>query len=134
MRKLILIAAMVLISASAQAGPTRGLTMASNDEQPAPADQLRNADPKATDTKAADTKATDTKAADTKATDTKADPSKADAPKFVERPAAVAAPADAPKADQVKPAPDKKAEKPRHRRESTEARVIYELHRHGIYW
>jgi chromatin remodeling complex protein RSC6 len=134
MRKLILIAAMVLISASAQAGPTRGLTMASNDEQPAPADQLRNADPKATDTKAADTKATDTKAADTKATDTKTDPSKADAPKFVERPAAVAAPADAPKADQVKPAPDKKAEKPRHRRESTEARVIYELHRHGIYW
>jgi hypothetical protein len=134
MRKLILIAAMVLISASAQAGPTRGLTMASNDEQPAPADQLRNADPKAADTKAADPKATDTKAADTKATDTKADPSKTDAPKFVERPAAVAAPADAPKADQVKPAPDKKAEKPRHRRESTEARVIYELHRHGIYW
>lgn len=134
MRKLILIAAMVLISASAQAGPTRGLTMASNDEQPAPADQLRNADPKAADTKAADPKATDTKAADTKATDTKADPSKADAPKFVERPAAVVAPADAPKADQVKPAPDKKAEKPRHRRESTEARVIYELHRHGIYW
>ncbi len=119
MRKLILIAAMVLISASAQAGPTRGLTMASNDEQPAPADQLKNADPKATDTKAADTKA---------------DPPKADAPKFVERPAAVVAPADAPKADQVKPVPDKKAEKPRHRRESTEARVIYELHRHGIYW
>jgi len=124
MRKLILIAAMVLISASAQAGPTRGLTIASNDEQPAATDQSKNAEPKSADTKSADTKAVDTKA----------EPPKADAPKFVERPAAVAAPADAPKADQVKPTPDKKAEKPRHRRETTEARVIYELHRHGIYW
>jgi outer membrane biosynthesis protein TonB len=26
------------------------------------------------------------------------------------------------------------SEKPRKKRESTEARVIYELHRHGIYW
>jgi hypothetical protein len=39
--------------------------------------------------------------------------------------------------DDSKPVADKnaqplKAEKPK--RESTEARVIYELHRHGIYW
>jgi hypothetical protein len=39
----------------------------------------------------------------------------------------------------VKPVAEKdaqplKAEKPKRRRESTEARVIYELHRHGIYW
>jgi hypothetical protein len=26
------------------------------------------------------------------------------------------------------------AEKPKRKRGSTEARVIYELHRHGIYW
>jgi outer membrane biosynthesis protein TonB len=26
------------------------------------------------------------------------------------------------------------AEKPRRKHESTEARVVYELHRHGIYW
>jgi len=64
---------------------------------------------------------------------------KAEAPKFVERPAAVEPATDQPKSDQAKvdqakPASDKKAEKPRHKRESTEARVIYELHRHGIYW
>jgi hypothetical protein len=27
-----------------------------------------------------------------------------------------------------------KVEKPKRKRMSTEARVIYELHRHGIYW
>ena len=35
-------------------------------------------------------------------------------------------------ADKAAQAP--KADKPKHRHESTEARVIYELHRHGIYW
>jgi hypothetical protein len=109
MRKFILIAAMVLISASAQAGVSRGLTMASNDEQVV-ADK-----PKIAETP-------------------KAEAPKADAPKFVERPAAVEPTADQPKADPTKPVSDKKVEKPKHRRESTEARVIYELHRHGIYW
>jgi len=116
MRKLILIAAMVLASASAQAGVSRGLTLASNDE-PAAAEQ-----PKAVEAP---------KAADTS--------KPAEAPKFVDRPAAVNPTADALKADEGKPVADKnaqplKAEKPKHRRESTEARVIYELHRHGIYW
>jgi len=114
MRRFILIAAMVLISASAQAGGSRGLTMASNDE-PAVAEQ-----PKTAET-------------------AKAEAPKADAPKFVERPAVVEPTADQPKADLTKadltkPVFDKKAEKPKHKRESTEARVIYELHRHGIYW
>jgi hypothetical protein len=36
--------------------------------------------------------------------------------------------------DQAKPSPDRRAEKPRRQRQSTEARVIYELHRHGIHW
>jgi hypothetical protein len=104
MRKYILIAALVLASASAQAGPTRGPTLASKDE-PVVTEQ-----PKAVDAKPAE------------------------APKFVERPAAATPAADTPKADEAKPLPEKKAEKPKRRHGSTEARVIYELHRHGIYW
>ncbi|HEY3793128.1 MAG TPA: hypothetical protein VGM09_14940 [Bradyrhizobium sp.] len=139
MRKFILITAMVLVSATAQAGGSRGLILASNDEpataNPAPA--------QATDTKAVDTKAVDTKPADAKPVDVKpAEAQPAETPKYVDRPAAVdtrsrqsadqcpcAAPvnADAPR-DAVK------AVKPKRRHESTEARVIYELHRHGIYW
>jgi hypothetical protein len=112
MRKLILVAAMVLASATAQAGVSRGLTLASNDEAPA------------------------------------AEPAKAveapkEAPKYVERPAAVDTAVQAPKAEAAKPAGQTtdapktgqtRAEKPKHKRGSTEARVIYELHRHGIYW
>ncbi len=114
MRKFILIAAMALISASAQAGVSRGLTMASNDEAAA-AEQ-----PKTVETPKAEAPKTETP--------------KADAPKFVERPAAVEPTADQPKPDANRPVSDKKAEKPKHKRDSTEARVIYELHRHGIYW
>jgi hypothetical protein len=112
MRKLILIAALVLISASAQAGASRGLTMAANDP-PAAADQ----------------KMTEAPAAESPKTEAP----KAETPKLVERPAAETPP-EAPQADQGRLASDKKAEKPKHRRESTEARVVYELHRHGIYW
>jgi len=99
MRKLILIAAMVLASASAQAAGSRGLTLASNDEpvastQPAPA------------------------------------PAPADAPKHVERPSAIDSKTpEPPKMDAKQAAKAKKLH-----RETTEARVIYELHRHGIYW
>ena len=104
MRKFILIAAMVLVSATAQAGVTRSLTLASNDE-PATSE-----------------------------------PTKAvEAPKYVARPAAVDTTSETPKAEPVKPVAEKDtstpaAEKPRRKRQSTEARVIYELHRHGIYW
>jgi hypothetical protein len=118
MRKFILITAMVLVSATAQAGPTRGLTLASNDE-PAAVEQAKETPkeaPKAVEA-----------------------PSAAEAPKFVDRPAPVNTTTEAPKAEPAKAVADKnpqtpKADKPKHRRESTEARVIYELHRHGIYW
>lgn len=118
MRKFILIAALVLASASAQAAGTRGLTMASNDEP------------------AATQPATATTSDAVKPADTAKDTKAADTPKFVERPPVVdpaATKTDAIKPDATK-APAAKAEKAKHKRESTEARVIYELHRHGIYW
>jgi|HubBroStandDraft_1064217.scaffolds.fasta_scaffold325576_1 hypothetical protein len=120
MRQYILILAMVLVSATAQAGVSRGLNMASNDE-PAAAEPSTNAT---------------------------APSNAAEAPKFVARPSVVDTKPEQPRADvkaDPKPTADKnddapktadapKVEKPKHKHESTEARVIYELHRHGIYW
>jgi hypothetical protein len=127
MRKFILITAMVLASASAQAGVSRGLTLASNDEPVAAVEQAKEA-PKETIKEAP--KAVETPSAET--------------PKFVDRPAPVNTATEAPKAEPAKAEPAKtvadknpqtpKVEKPKRRRESTEARVIYELHRYGIYW
>jgi hypothetical protein len=131
MRKFILITAMVLASASAQAGVSRGLTLASNDEPVAAVEQAKEAPkeaPKETIKEAP--KAVETPSAET--------------PKFVDRPAPVNTTTEAPKAEPAKAEPAKtvadknpqtpKLEKPKRRRESTEARVIYELHRYGIYW
>jgi hypothetical protein len=107
MRKFILIAAMVLASATAQAGASRGLTLASNDEVTA-AEQPKSAD------------------------------TPVETPKYVARPAAVDTAAPAPKGDDTRPVADKdiraKTARSKRHHQSTEARVIYELHRHGIYW
>jgi hypothetical protein len=108
MRKLVLIAAMVLLSATAQAGTGRGLTLASNDEVTA-AEQ-----PKAVE-------------------------APAETPKYIERPAPVDTATPAPKGDDAKTVADKdrhapKAAKLKRHHDLTEARVISELHRHGIYW
>jgi hypothetical protein len=117
---------LVLASATAQAGGSRSLTLASNDA-PAAAEQ-----PKAVEQKAVEEKPVDTpKAVEAPATN--------GAPKFVARPAAVGPAAEAPGAESTKPVAEKntrtsKLETPKRRRESTEARVIRELHRHGIYW
>jgi hypothetical protein len=117
MRKFILITAMVLASASAHAGQ-RSLTVASS-EQPA-------------------TTATTATAADAPAVAPAATTPAVTSPSYVERPSAAAPAADcAPTtAEAPKSAPKDVAagEKPRHRHVSTEARVISELHRHGIYW
>jgi hypothetical protein len=127
MRKFILITAMVLVSATAQAGGSRGLTLASN-EEPAVAAPAQAIDAKPADTKPADTKPVDVKPAETPV----------ETPKYVDRPAAVGAkpqqsadqcPCAAPAGTEAP-----KTAKPKRRHESTEARVIYELHRHGIYW
>ena len=66
-------------------------------------------------------------------------PATSEAPAYVARPAAVGTATEAPKAETTKPVTEKttqttKVEKPKRRRETTEARVIRELHRHGIYW
>lgn len=112
MRKFILITAMVLASATVQAGPMRGLTLASNDQQ---AEQ-----PKPVEAPAAGE-------------------APAEAPAYVARPSAVGSTTEAPQAETTKPVVEKttrtsSAVKPKRRRESTEARVIRELNRHGIYW
>jgi hypothetical protein len=126
MRKFVLIAAMVLVSATAQAGQSRSLTVATA-EQPAASTQPAAAELAKVQT--AQTPETVAPAA-----------APAETPKYVERPAAVdtTAPPVQPKADN-KAAPqttktDNKADKPRHRKYWTEARIIGELHRHGIYW
>ena len=121
MRKFILITAMVLVSATAQAGGTRGLTLASND-RPAEVEQ-----PKLVEQRPAATM----KAAEA--------PAATEAPASVARPAPVPTATAAPKVETTQPAAEKapqtaNVDKPKRKRESTEARVIRELHRHGIYW
>lgn len=99
MRKFIMIAAIALVSTAANAGPSRSLSLASNDPTPTSTEQLKTAD--------------------------------APAP-AIERPKIVA-PQEQTKAASTTEKPAEVA-KPKKKRISTEARVIYELHRHGIYW
>lgn len=133
MRQFILVAAMLLISPSAQADAPRGLSLASNRE-PATAGQ-----PKAAAASKAETlkiEATKTETSRIEATKTegpKAETPKVEAPQLTERPSANDAAPLLPKADQAKSASDK-PEKPKLKRGEIEARVIDELHRHGIYW
>jgi hypothetical protein len=117
MRKFILTAAMVLASATAQAGQSRSLTLAANDQPAATTDQAKD---------------------QVKETATPVEtPKAAEAPKFVDRPAAVDATtttAQPSKAEAGKPVTTAKADKLRRNNHWTEARIIGELHRHGIYW
>jgi outer membrane biosynthesis protein TonB len=123
MRKFILIAALVLASASAQAAGSRSLSLASND------DQVATEQPKAVE---APKPAESPKAVeDAKPVETP----KAEPPKYVDRPAAVNTATETTKTDAVQRAtPTSKVAKRKPRRDWTEARVIGELHRHGIYW
>jgi hypothetical protein len=125
MRKFILIAGFVLASAAAQAGE-RSLSLSGSDVLATPAPVAKSVDTSKT-------------AEAPQATETKSD-----APKYVERPAAVEPKAETPKAETpkveqsttepAKPAKTARAEKPRRKRYWNEARIIGELHRHGIYW
>jgi hypothetical protein len=120
MRKFIVLTAMLLASATAQAGGSRSLTLASNDP-PATAEPARPVEAKAVEQKPAET------------------PKAVEAPAYVARPAVVGTATEGSQAETTKPVAEKatrtsSAEKPRRRRESTEDRVIRELHRYGIYW
>jgi hypothetical protein len=129
MRKLILIAGFVLASATAQAGEPRSLSLAGSDvtaaaAPAAPADATKTAQAPAV--------------ADT--------PQASEAPKYIERPTLVEPKSETaktepakvaePTAEPAKPVAAKtaKAEKPRKKRYWNEARIINELHRHGVYW
>ncbi|MFK4512175.1 hypothetical protein LPJ38_02170 [Bradyrhizobium daqingense] len=115
MRKLILIAAVSLLPNHAYAGSSRGLSLAAaNAKQPV------------TEQAATSSQATSPSPANVQtATTTPTSPP----------PAATASTATAPV--QSSPAPAARtieAPKPKRRQPSVEARVIRELHRHGIYW
>jgi len=139
MRKLILIVGFALVSAAAQAGD-RSLSLAGSE----------------TATVAAPAKPAE--APKTAELPQVAEAPTADAPKYVERPAVVepktestaeaaknasrktqSAKLEQPATERASPAARRTAswsssEKPRRNRYSTEARVVRELHRHGIYW
>ena len=123
MRKFILIAALVLASASAQAAGSRSLSLESNDDQAATEQPNAEASKPAESPKGAE---------DAKPVETP----KAETPKYVDRPAAVNTATETPASDSVKPvaAPVQKVARRKPRRDWTEARIIGELHRHGIYW
>ena len=130
MRKLILITAMVLASAAAQAGE-RSPSLGGAASLPATASNSVGAAGKVTDVPVMPAVETPSQSPQ--------------APKYVERAAAVAAPVPQPQAQpaavrqpsmasDARPAGAQRSSHHRHARRWTEGRIIGELHRHGIYW
>jgi outer membrane biosynthesis protein TonB len=135
MHKFILITAMALASATAQAAD-RSLTLGSDTPVAAPA-------------KAADTSRVAEAPKPVEATSPVETPNANETPKYVERPALVEPKTEQPKAEvktepastqSAKPAVHKTASAPKsekrrsHKHYWTEGRIISELRRHGIYW
>jgi len=127
MRKIVLVAALLLASASAHAGD-RSLSLSGMAGQSAAPQAAPIATPASQVSEVAPV---------------------AGAPKYSDRPPAVSLPpvpaaAAAPAATPIttasapvattRPAKAARAEKPKRKREWTERRIISELHRHGIYW
>ncbi|MBR1167719.1 hypothetical protein ACNJYD_37010 [Bradyrhizobium sp. DASA03005] len=110
MRKLILIAAMSLLASQAHAGGSRSLSLAAaNPNQPA-TEQPAATPPQATQASPANVQTPAAPAATTPTAAAPAQSTTTPAAKTTETP------------------------KPKRRQPSVEARVIRELHRHGIYW
>jgi hypothetical protein len=101
MRKTILIAAIAVLSTQAYAGPSRSLSLATNEDPTTTLPTTQKADVAAPAPAAA-------------AQPTPSAPTPASAPAAANKP--------------TEPA------KPKKQHMTSEARVIYELHRHGIYW
>jgi hypothetical protein len=120
MRKFILIAGFVLASATAQAGDNRSLSLSDSDLL----------------TTAAPAKATD--ASQTAEAPQATEAPKAEAPKYIERPASVEPNREFTGTESRRPVftrtASRRAEKPRRNPSWTEARILNELHRYGIYW
>jgi len=121
-RKLILIATVSLLATQAYAGGPRSLSLAAtNASQPAAEQPATAAPPQAP-------------AATSPANVQTATTTPASTPPATTAPAATA-PAAMPAQSTAAPAVNTtEAAKPKHHQPSTEARVIRELHRHGIYW
>jgi hypothetical protein len=130
MRKFILITAMVLASASAQAGERR-LSVAGSDHSVSPAPAAGASAQMVETSKVSETAAPAATTSDT--------PAANETPKYVERPALVEPKGEPSNAQPSKPVAEKtasapKAHKTAHKRYWTEGRIIGELHRHGINW
>jgi hypothetical protein len=130
MRAFILITAMVLASATAQAGE-RSLSVSGSDTSAATA-PAGSASAQVSETpKASETAAPAETTGDA--------PAASETPKYVERPALVEPKGEPSNAQPSKPVAAKTASVPKPRRTAhkgywTEGRIIGELHRHGIYW
>ena len=121
MRKLILIATMSLLASQAYAGGPRSLSLSATNASQATEQPATTAPPQATQAPTATPPANVQTATTTPASTPPAAPVQT-----------ATAPATTPA--QQTSAPVAETPKPKHRAPSTEARVIRELHRHGIYW
>lgn len=117
MRKLMLIVTMSLLASQACAGGPRSLSLAATNASQATEPPAATALPQATQAPTATPLANAQTATTTQATTAPTTPAQA---------------ATAPAATPAQPTAG--MAKPKHRQPSTEARVIRELHRHGIYW
>ncbi|MGY8707051.1 hypothetical protein RAD16_15045 [Bradyrhizobium sp. 18BD] len=114
MRKLILIAVVSLLASQAYAGGSRSLSLAATNASQTTEQPATTAPPQAP--------AATPPASVQTATTTPASPPPATTTQAATAPAATSAQTTIETA------------KPKHRQPSTEARIIRELHRHGIYW
>ena len=126
MRKLILITALVLVSASAQAGITRSLTLASSDQPSATAEQSKAAEaPKSAARQQPSIPQQSGQDPQQNSQSLQQSQRMQQGGQRMHRPGLIAA---------AKYAVAVKVAKLKRQGESTLARVKYAMHRHGIYW